>query len=139
MQVITDHIPVKTRGRNDIVDLTDTVQGCVQRSGLRSGTATVFVPGSTAGVTTLEYEPGLLQDVPEALERVAPVGIRYHHDATWHDGNGYAHVRAALVGASLTVPFAEGRLLLGTWQQIVLIECDNRSRQREIVVQLMGE
>jgi len=139
MQVITDHIPVKTRGRNDIVDLTDTVQACVQRSGLRSGTATVFVPGSTAGVTTLEYEPGLLQDVPEALERVAPVGIRYHHDATWHDGNGYAHVRAALVGASLTVPFAEGRLLLGTWQQIVLIECDNRSRQREIVVQLMGE
>lgn len=139
MQVITDRIPVSTRGRNDIVDLTATVQACVQRSGLSDGTATVFVPGSTAALTTLEYEPGLLQDMPEALDRLAPVGARYHHDATWHDGNGYAHVRAAMVGASLTVPFAEARLLLGTWQQIVLIECDNRSRQREIVVQLMGK
>ncbi|MBC7186905.1 MAG: YjbQ family protein [Calditrichaeota bacterium] len=139
MQVVTDYVPVKTRGRNEIVDMTDAVQECVQRSGLRRGTATVFVPGSTAAVTTIEYEPGLLEDVPEALERVAPMGVRYHHDATWHDGNGYAHVRAALVGASLTVPFAEGRLLLGTWQQIVLIDFDNRSRQREIVVQLMGE
>ncbi len=139
MQVITDHIPVSTRGRNDIVDLTAAVQTSVGRSGLSDGTATVFVPGSTAAVTTLEYEPGLLQDMPEALDRLAPIGARYHHDATWHDGNGYAHVRAAMVGASLTVPFAAGRLLLGTWQQIVLIECDNRSRQREIVVQLTGK
>ncbi len=138
MRVITDYIAVSTRGRNHILDLTGQVQDCLARSGLRHGTVTIFVPGSTAAVTTIEFEPGLLQDLPEALERVAPMGSRYHHDATWHDGNGYAHVRAALVGASLTVPFAEGKLLLGTWQQIVLIDFDNRSRQREIVVQLMG-
>ncbi|MDZ7272227.1 MAG: secondary thiamine-phosphate synthase enzyme YjbQ [candidate division KSB1 bacterium] len=139
MQVITDRIAVATHGRNHMVDLTGQVEQCLARSGLREGTVTVFVPGSTAGVTTIEFEPGLLQDVPEALERVAPMGSRYHHDATWHDGNGYAHVRAALVGASLSVPFVDGSLLLGTWQQIVLIDFDNRSRQREIVVQLMGK
>lgn len=139
MRVLTDTIEVSTRGHTDIVDVTTGVKEVLERSGFQEGQLTVFVSGSTAGVTTIEYEPGLLKDLPEALEKVAPTGVTYHHDATWGDGNGYAHVRSALVGASLTVPFKEGRLLLGTWQQIVVMDFDNRSRQRRIVVQMMGE
>ena len=139
MRVFTDTVEVSTRGHTDIVDVTAGVKEVLERSGFQEGQLTVFVSGSTAGVTTVEYEPGLLKDLPEALEKVAPTGVTYHHDATWGDGNGYAHVRAALVGASLTVPFKEGRLLLGTWQQIVIMDFDNRSRQRRIVVQMMGE
>jgi len=99
----------------------------------------VFVPGSTGGITTIEYEPGLKRDLPEALDKIAPMNKTYHHDATWGDGNGFAHVRAAFIGPSLTVPFSDGRLHLGTWQQIVLLDFDNRSRHRRIVVQIMGE
>ena len=99
----------------------------------------MFVTGSTAGVTTIEFEPGLLEDLPAAFERLAPQGLRYRHDETWHDGNGHSHVRASLLGPSLLVPFEDGRLLLGTWQQIVLVDFDNRPRRREIVVQLQGE
>jgi len=139
MRVITDYIEISTRGHNDIVDVTPQVGEVLGRSGLQDGQLTVFISGSTAGVTTIEYEPGLVKDLPEALEKVAPMGVRYHHDATWGDGNGYAHVRAALVRASLTVPFVEGRLLLGAWQQIVVLDFDNRSRHRKIVVQLVGE
>lgn len=139
MKVITDFVETSTKGHTDIVDVTPQVREVLDGSGLREGQLTVFVSGSTAAVTTIEYEPGLLRDLPEALEKTAPTGKRYHHDATWGDGNGYAHVRAALVGASFTVPFKEGRLLLGTWQQIVLMDFDNRSRHRKIVVQLMGE
>lgn len=139
MQVLTDHIEISTKGHNDIVDVTSQVIKVLEKSELREGQLTVFVSGSTAGITTIEYEPGLLKDLPEALEKVAPMGIRYHHDATWGDGNGYAHVRAALVGASFTIPFTEGRMLLGTWQQIVVVDFDNRSRHRRIVVQLLGE
>jgi secondary thiamine-phosphate synthase enzyme len=136
--VITDRIEVSTRGHTDIIDVTEEVADIVRRSGLRQGQATVFVGGSTAGITSIEYEPGLLKDLPEAYERLAPTGVRYHHDATWGDGNGYAHVRAALTGSSFVVPFEEGRLLLGTWQQIVLIDFDNRPRRRRLVVQLIG-
>lgn len=139
MKVITDYIPVSTKGFTDIMDITSQVAGVIHRSGINSGTATVFISGSTAGVTTIEYEPGLIKDLPEAFEKIAPMSKRYHHDATWGDGNGFAHVRAAMLGCSLTVPFKEDRLLLGTWQQIVVVDFDNRSRNREIVVQIIGE
>jgi len=138
MKVHTGFIQTESRGHSDIIDLTPDIADCLSGSGLKEGQLTVFAPGSTAAITTIEYEPGLLQDVPAALEKLAPEGARYHHDATWGDGNGNAHVRAALVGASLTVPFIEGRMILGTWQQIVLIDCDNRPRQRRIAVQMMG-
>jgi len=139
MAVSTQKIAVKTNGHTDILDITDHVAGALGKSGLHEGILTVFVPGSTAGVTTIEYEPGLLRDLPEAMEKVAPTGVQYHHDATWGDGNGYAHVRAALMGASFTVPFSEGRMILGTWQQIILVDFDNRPRRRELIVQVMGE
>lgn len=139
MRILTDHVEVSTKGHTDIVDVTPHVGEVLERSGLIEGQLTVFVSGSTAGVTTIEYEPGLLRDFPEALEKMAPTGVTYHHDATWGDGNGYAHVRAALVGSSLTVPFQKKRLLLGTWQQIVVMDFDNRPRHRKIIVQMMGE
>jgi len=139
MRILTESIEIDTKGCTDIVDVTSQVREVVEKSGLEQGQITVFVSGSTAGVTTIEYEPGLLKDIPEALDKVAPVGKTYHHDATWGDGNGYSHVRAALVGASFTVPFENGQMLLGTWQQIVVLDFDNRPRHRKIVVQLMGE
>ena len=120
-------------------DRTGRVAQAVTDSGLKSGTVTVFVPGSTAGVTTIEFEPGLKQDIPDCLEHIAPYAGRYKHHETWHDDNGAAHVRAALVGPSLVVPFIEGRLALGTWQQIVLMCFDTRPRRREIVLQILGE
>lgn len=139
MRVITDYIPISTKGYTDIIDITPKVSELIRKHEFKNGTATIFVSGSTAGITTIEYEPGLLEDLPEAFEKFAPMKVRYHHDRTWGDGNGYAHVRAALLGASFSLPFKDGRMLLGTWQQIVLIDFDNRSRQREIVVQMMGE
>ena len=137
--VVTDFVEISTKGNSDIVDITQDVASCLRESGLKEGQVTVFASGSTAGVTSIEYEPGLLKDIPEALDRLAPHGIRYHHDDTWGDGNGHAHVRAALIGASFSVPFTDGHMLLGTWQQIVVIDCDNRSRQRRIAVQIIGE
>lgn len=139
MKVITKEIAVATRGNTDIIDITKDASALLHDSGVKNGTMTLFVPGSTGGLTTIEYEPGLLKDLPEVFEDIAPAERRYHHDDTWGDGNGHSHVRAALLGASLTVPFVQGRLTLGTWQQIVLIDFDNRSRQRHIVVQIMGE
>ncbi|HHS14415.1 MAG TPA: YjbQ family protein [bacterium] len=139
MKFQTHRLSVSTRGGNDIHDLTPGVTKLLDDSGLEQGQVTVFAPGSTAGVTTIEFEPGLIRDLPEALDRVAPMGVPYHHDAAWGDGNGYAHVRAALVGASLVVPFHGRRLILGTWQQVVLMDFDNRPRRREIVVQILGE
>jgi secondary thiamine-phosphate synthase enzyme len=139
MEIKTEFIEISTRGHSDIVDITVQVQDLLTRSGLKEGQITVFASGSTAAVTTIEYEPGLLRDIPEILDRIAPEGASYHHDATWGDGNGNSHVRAALIGASLTVPFISGQLLLGTWQQIVLIDCDNRSRQRKVPIQLIGK
>ena len=139
MQTITKSIEISSRGHTDIIDLTRDVQELLRDSGLSEGNLTLFVSGSTAGITSIEYEPGLLRDLPEAFEKFAPTGVTYHHDAAWGDGNGYAHVRAAMLGASFTTPFTAGKLLLGTWQQIVLIDFDNRPRQRSVVVQMMGE
>ncbi len=139
MQIITDSIELSTKGHTDIKDITKDVQNVLAKSGLQEGNLTVFISGSTAGITTIEYEPGLLKDLPEAFEKFAPTGVTYHHDATWGDGNGYAHVRAALLGASFTAPFKEGRLLLGTWQQVVVIDFDNRPRNRRVVVQMVGK
>jgi len=139
MKVITDFIPISTKGFSDIIDVTTDVANAVRKSGINSGTVTIFISGSTAGVTTIEYEPGLLKDLPEAFEKIAPQNKRYYHDATWHDGNGFSHVRAAMLGCSLTVPFRDSSLILGTWQQIVVVDFDNRSRHREVVLQIMGE
>jgi secondary thiamine-phosphate synthase enzyme len=139
MKILTEHIHVSTKGDSDIVDLTEQVASILFKSGLSEGQATVFAPGATAGVTTIEFEPGLVRDFPEALEKIAPSGKRYFHDDTWGDGNGHAHIRASLIGPSLTIPFKSGQLLLGTWQQIVLVDCDNRPRKRDVVVQVIGE
>ena len=139
MPIITDTVAVSTQGESEILDLTEKVQAVVDKHGFREGHALVFVPGATAGVTTIEYEPGLLQDFPAALERIAPRDIPYEHEAAWHDGNGHAHVRASLLGPSITVPFKDGRLLLGTWQQVILVDFDNRPRRRAVVVHLSGE
>lgn len=138
MTVKTDSFQLSTRGHTDIIDVTGQVRDILGRSGLTEGQLTVFVAGSTAGITSIEYEPGLLKDLPEAFEKFAPTGVSYHHDATWGDGNGYAHVRAAMLGPSFSAPFQGGKLILGTWQQIVLIDFDNRPRQRTVVVQMLG-
>ena len=139
MWVQKTDLSFKTKGRTDILDITSHVRQEVEASGAKDGVVTIFVPGSTAGVTTIEYESGVLQDLAEAIERLAPESIHYHHDARWGDGNGFSHVRAALLGPSLSVPFSAGKLQLGTWQQIVLIDFDNRPRHRQIVLQIIGE
>lgn len=139
MSITTRTLRIPTRGMTDIVNLTDRVADLVRQSALRNGIATVFVPGSTAGVTTIEFESGVLGDLKDAFERLIPQDIHYSHDARWGDGNGFSHVRASLLGPSLTVPFSEGELLLGTWQQLVLVDFDNRSRNREVIVQIQGE
>ena len=138
MQVQTEYINVNTKGMTDIHDITPKVNKAVQSTGMTSGTVTIFAPGSTAGITTLEYEPGLNRDIPERLDKIAPYGPDYHHHETWHDDNGAAHVRAALISPSLVTPFVNGRLTLGTWQQIVLIDFDTRPRDRGLVLQIMG-
>jgi secondary thiamine-phosphate synthase enzyme len=135
----TKRIKLETKGRDQVVDLTGRVEQAVAEAKLTAGLVTVFVPGSTASVTTIEYEPGLVADIKELGERLAPAGRSYGHDQAWGDGNGYAHLRAAAIGPSLTIPVEKGKLTLGTWQQIVLIDHDNRPRNREIVVQLTGE
>jgi secondary thiamine-phosphate synthase enzyme len=139
MPVLTKSVKVRTDGFTDVVDLTGLVAAELNASGLQAGTLTVFVPGSTAGLTTIEYESGLVRDLQEAFERLAPQDRTYHHDARWGDGNGFSHVRASLLGGSLSIPFVGGRLLLGTWQQLVLVDFDNRPRSREILLQLVGE
>lgn len=139
MAVSTFPIELDTRGECDVIDITGYVEQHVINSGIESGTVTVFVPGSTAGITTIEYESGAVSDFQAAIRRLAPTDIHYNHDARWGDGNGYSHVRAALLGPSLSVPFSSQRLLLGKWQQIVFIDFDNRPRNRRIVVQVVGD
>jgi len=139
MGVRTVTLSVRTRGTCDVLDVTRAVREAVSSSGIRHGTATVFVPGSTAGITTLEFEPGALRDYQELMERWIPAHGTYHHNERWGDGNGFSHLRAALTGPSMTVPFVEAELLLGTWQQIVLACFDNRPRRRSVVVQIVGE
>lgn len=138
MNVYSSTIEVSTKGFSDVHDLTHNVESIVKKSELKNGLVTVFVSGSTAGVTTIEYESGAIHDLQKAIERIAPQNIHYAHDARWGDGNGFAHVRAALLGPSLTVPFSNGELHLGTWQQIILIDFDNRARRREVIVQVVG-
>ena len=137
--IIQKKIPLSTNGFNHIIDITPILQNYIESSELKDGNVLVFVPGSTGGLTTIEYEPGLLQDIPEMLEKIAPIKGRYHHDDTWHDGNGYAHLRSALIGPSITIPFEKSRMQLGTWQQVVFIDFDNRPRQRQLHVQIFGE
>lgn len=139
MEIETYSIKVSTRGNCDIIDLTDQVSNVISNNNFIEGNVLLFAGGSTAGITTIEYEPGLLKDYPKFFERIAPTNINYEHDNTWHDGNGHSHVRAAIQGASLTVPFTRGRLLLGTWQQIIFVDFDNRPRKREITVQVIGK
>lgn len=132
-------VSVRTAARDEVMDITARVQDIVSRSGIQSGLACVFVVGSTAAVTTVEFEPGLAEDLKQAMDRLYPKGIDYEHHKRWGDGNGHSHVRASLVGPSLTVPVAGGRLLLGTWQQIVFMEFDNKPRSRDIAVQIVGD
>lgn len=139
MPVVSTSFTRKTSGNSEMIDITSDVSGAVRNSGVNSGTVTVFVPGATASVTTIEYEPGLVEDMDELFERLAPRAREYHHNLRWHDGNGHSHVRASLLGPSLTVPFTDGKLILGVWQQIILIDFDNRSRDREVVCQVIGE
>jgi len=137
--VVTKKISLQTKGNCDIIDITSQVEKQVAETGINSGTATVFVTGSTAGVSTIEFESGLLSDFKGMWERNAPQNIPYDHDRRWGEGNGYSHVRASLLGASLVIPFNDKRLALGTWQQIVLVDFDNRPRSRQIILQIMGE
>lgn len=138
MVIETFHINLQTKGNCDIIDLTGNVQEIISNKKFSDGNVLIFAGGSTAGITTIEYEPGLLKDYPDFWERLVPENTNYEHDNTWHDGNGHSHVRAALQGASLTVPFTNGMLMLGTWQQIILLDFDNRPRNRQIVVQITG-
>ena len=139
MTVSTKLIKIHSKGENDMIDLTEEISSFVKKSGISNGTITVFVSGSTGSVTTIEYEPGLIKDFPEMLDRIAPRNLDYGHEQMWHDGNGHSHVKASLMGPSLTIPFIEGELCLGTWQQIVFLELDTRSRTRNLISQIIGE
>ncbi|WP_456408789.1 secondary thiamine-phosphate synthase enzyme YjbQ [Caldithrix abyssi] len=132
-------VEVRTKGFNDIINITPQVRQFVKEKHLKEGQLLIFINGSTAAISTVEYEPGLLQDIPEMMEKIAPMNRRYHHDDTWHDGNGYAHLRSTLTGTSFTVPVIDGQLVLGTWQQIILLDFDNTSRQRRVALQFVGE
>lgn len=137
MTVINEKFVINTQGHTDIIDVTKNVQNSVYRHSLQNASVLVYVAGSTVSITNIEFEPGLLVDLPQALDKIAPEGAEYHHDSTWHDGNGYAHVRASIVGNSTMVPLIDGALQLGTWQQIVLVDFDNKPRNRTVYVQIV--
>ena len=139
MTVVTNDVTLQSRGNCDIIDITSQVSKHVEKSGINSGIVTLFIVGSTAGITTIEYEPNLLSDFKNMWDRVIPQNIPYEHNRTWGDGNGHSHVRASTLGASLTIPFSNKKLTLGTWQQIVFVDFDNRPRSRKIVIQILGE
>ena len=139
MVVATKRISLQTKGHCDIIDITPQVEQQIAETDINNGTATLFVAGSTAGISTIEFESGLLSDFQSMWERNIPQNIPYNHDRRWGDGNGYSHVRASLLGASLVIPFNDKRLALGTWQQIILVDFDNRPRSRQIILQIMGE
>ena len=139
MEIINKKIVLDTKGNPDLVDITDKIKDALKLSGLKRGNITVFVVGSTAAITTFEYESGLVKDMQELYEKLIPKNKHCAHDETWGDANGFSHLRAALQGPSLTIPFDNGKLMLGTWQQVVLAEFDNRPRERQIVLQIMGE
>ena len=137
--VETHVVKFKTKGAGAIVDLTLEMKEAVANSAAASGTITAFVPGSTGGITTMEYEPGLIKDLPAMMEHLVPSKQEYEHDKTWHDGNGFSHLRGSLIGPGITVPFSHKNLFLGTWQQVVFLEFDNRARDREIILHIVGE
>ena len=138
MRIIYDTIVCRTSGQTDIIDITAEVEDAIRVSGINDGTVLLFISGSTAALTTIEYESGAVHDLRMAIEKIAPHALPYEHDRRWGDGNGYAHVRAALLGPSLPVPLRGGTMLLGTWQQIVVLDFDNRPRKREVQVQISG-
>ncbi len=128
---------IKTQGFNDILNITEKVEKAVQESGVQEGIVLIFVPGSTAGITTIEYEPGVIEDLKNVFEKIAPKNGDYKHEEAWHDGNGFSHVRAAILGPSLTLPIENGKMLLGSWQQIVLVDFDNKPRKRQIIIKVV--
>ncbi len=138
MNVKTYEVQLPETRELDILDLTEIVEEKLGESGFLEGFVLLFLPGSTGALTTMEYEPGLKKDIPEALERLFPRNVYYHHEETWHDGNGHSHVRASFLGPDLMIPFKDGRLLLGTWQQPVFIELDNKPRRRKLIIQVWG-
>jgi secondary thiamine-phosphate synthase enzyme len=139
MAVISKSISVNTNGNADIHDITDQITRVISKSGLTTGTVTIFCPSSTSALTTIEYESGALSDLRRLFDEIISVNREYAHNERWHDGNGHSHVRAALLGPSLVIPFVDGKLTLGVWQQVIYVDFDNRPRQRELVVQLIGE
>lgn len=139
MKIVNEEIIKITNGKCDIINLTEDAVDFIKRSKIKNGLCTIFSVGSTGGITTVEYEPGLLKDIPKFFEKIIPSAVRYHHDDTWGDGNGHAHIRSSLLKTSLSVPILEAELTLGTWQQIVFIDFDNRTRTRRIILQAMGE
>ena len=139
MKILSKTIKVSTNGNTDIIDVTENISNELDASNLNNGIVTVFVPGSTGGITTIEYESGVISDLKDAFDRVAPLRSSYKHDARWGDGNGHSHVRASVAGASLTIPFEDGELQLGTWQQVVFIDFDNRSRKRTLLLKFIGD
>ncbi len=138
MTIINEQFTINTAGNTDIIDITKLVQNCVYQQELKDALVCVSIQGSTSAVTTIEYENGLVQDLKEALERIAPSGKEYHHDEIWHDGNGYAHIRSALMGSSVCIALKDGLLNLGTWQQIILMDFDNKPRSRCVTVQIIS-
>lgn len=139
MKIKTEKLTVSTRGNCDVVNITESVQALIEKHNLLEGNVTVFVIGSTASISTIEYEPGLKKDLPQILEKLIPSGQKYFHNDTWGDHNGHAHLRSTLFGCSQTIPFIKGELMLGTWQQLIIIDFDDRPRERKIIVQLIGE
>jgi secondary thiamine-phosphate synthase enzyme len=139
MVVYNEELNIKTKGEVDIIDITKNLEKIVKKSKINDGLISVFVPGSTGSITTIEYEPGLKKDFPEALEKIAPKSQYYNHHETWHDDNGHSHVRASLMGPGVTIPLIKGKIIHGTWQQIVFVEFDTRPRNRDLIVQIIGE
>jgi len=137
MTIINEKFNINTQGFTDIIDISRNVQNYVYKHSIKDALVVAFVGGSTASLTTIEFEPGLLEDLPQALERIAPTNIDYAHDSTWNDGNGYAHVRASIIGNSISIPLIDGALQLGTWQQVVLIDFDNKARTRTVYLQII--
>ena len=137
--IVSKRLQFQTQGNGHILDITDHVSRKLRDSGLKSGTITLFTPSSTSGLTTTEYESGAVYDLQQLFDRIAPPGLEYRHNLRWGDGNGHAHARHALLGPSLTIPFVEGQMTLGTWQQIIFVDFDNRARSRTLVLQIMGE
>lgn len=139
MTVYSSEVQISTQGWNDVHDVTEQVISALHSAGIQNGIATVFIPGSTAGITTIEFEDGVVEDLKSAISRLVPEKIHYNHDARWGDGNGFAHVRASLIGPSISVPVVKGTLQLGTWQQVVVIDFDNRPRKRKICISIVGD